>query len=142
MSQSSNTAFEFFTLNKDQHIGKKGDVVALEVNMRPSGGISPSMMNYAHSTNIFKIWADMIAYDSSLAANSDKHQFCGFIGRRDGLGHKLSDDELAAKYASHLILRDRVDDALSGAMGNRLFVCNFDTEEELMAFYKDAGELA
>lgn len=134
--------FEFFTLNKDQHIGKKGDVVALEVNMRPSGGISPSMMNYAHSTNIFKIWADMIAYDSSLAANSDKHQFCGFIGRRDGLGHKLSDDELAAKYADHLILRDRVDEALSGAMGNRLFVCNFDTEEELMAFYKDAGELA
>ena len=58
--------FEFFRLLSDRHIGKKGEVVALEVNMRPAGGITPDMMNYANSTNVFKIWADMIAYDSSL----------------------------------------------------------------------------
>ncbi|MBQ8995839.1 MAG: ATP-grasp domain-containing protein, partial [Oscillospiraceae bacterium] len=44
--------FEFFRLNKDQYMGKEGDVVALEVNMRPSGGISPSMMNYAQGTDV------------------------------------------------------------------------------------------
>ena len=46
--------FEFFRLLKDQRLGKKGEVVALEVNMRPSGGISPDMMNYANSTNVYK----------------------------------------------------------------------------------------
>ncbi|MDO4198690.1 MAG: ATP-grasp domain-containing protein [Erysipelotrichaceae bacterium] len=133
--------FEFFTLNCDQHIGKKGDIVALEVNMRPSGGISPNMMNFAHHVNIFKIWADMIAYDSSEAANSDYHAFCGFLGRRDGLEHKMSDEQLLKEYADHLVLSGRVEDALSGAMGNRMFICNFDTEKELMDFYKKTFEL-
>ena len=59
--------FEFFRLTEDQpSMGKKGDVVALEVNMRPCGGFSPDMMNFANSTDVYKIWADMIAYDSTL----------------------------------------------------------------------------
>ncbi len=43
--------FEFFHLSRDQRIGKAGDFVALEVNMRPSGGVSPTMMNFANSTD-------------------------------------------------------------------------------------------
>ena len=44
--------FEFFRLTQDQEgMGKKGDVVALEVNMRPCGGFSPDMMNFANSTD-------------------------------------------------------------------------------------------
>ena len=43
--------FEFFRLTQDQPgMGRKGDVVALEVNMRPCGGFTPDMMNFAHST--------------------------------------------------------------------------------------------
>ena len=56
-------------------LGKKGDVMALEVNMRPCGGFTPDMINFAHSTNVYKIWADMIAYDSTLMTAGD-HQFC------------------------------------------------------------------
>ena len=58
--------FEFFRLTKDQEgLGKKGDVVALEVNMRPCGGFTPDMINFANSTNVYKIWADMIAFGST-----------------------------------------------------------------------------
>ena len=39
--------------------------MALEVNMRPSGGFSPGMINFARETDVYKIWADMIAYDST-----------------------------------------------------------------------------
>ena len=56
-------------------MGKKGDVVALEVNMRPCGGFSPDMMNFANSTDVYKIWADMIAYDSTLMPQGE-HAFC------------------------------------------------------------------
>lgn len=133
--------FEFFTLNKDQYMGKKGDVVALEVNMRPSGGISPSMMNYAHHTSVYKIWADMIAFDSSEIADSGIHEFCGFIGRRDGLEHAMSDDELVEKYKDNLIVVNRVEDALSGAMGNRMFIANFEKEKDLLNYFKDGVKL-
>ena len=31
----------------------------------------------------------------------------------------------------------RIPDALSGAMANQMYVCTFDTQEELDQFYKD-----
>jgi len=129
--------FEFFRLTKDQYMGKKGDVVALEVNMRPCGGFSPDMMNYANSTDVYKIWADMIAFNCSTKPQG-QHYFCAFAGRRDGKPFQMSHEELAAKYASQIRMMERIPDALSGAMGNQMFVAVFPTEEEMNAFYADA----
>ena len=130
--------FEFFRLTQDQPgMGRKGDVVALEVNMRPCGGFTPDMMNYAHSTDVYKIWADMIAFDHSTKSEGP-HAFCAFAGRRDGKSFALSDDELIGKYASQMRMVTRIPDALSGAMGNRMFLAVFPTKEEMDAFYFDA----
>lgn len=130
--------FEFFRLTQDQPgMGRKGDVVALEVNMRPCGGFTPDMMNFAHSTDVYKIWADMIAFDHSTKSEGP-HAFCAFAGRRDGKSFALSDDELIGKYASQIRMVTRIPDALSGAMGNRMFLAVFPTKEEMDAFYFDA----
>lgn len=132
--------FEFFRLLKDHAgLGKKGDVVALEVNMRPCGGFSPDMMNYAHSTDVYKIWADMIAFDS-CTLESKEHAFCAYAGRRDGKEFALSDTEIMDKYASQMKMRERIPEALSGAMGNQMYVARFETAEEMENFYKDVFE--
>lgn len=130
--------FEFFRLTQDQpSMGKKGDVVALEVNMRPCGGFSPDMMNFANATDVYKIYADMIAYDSTLKA-SGEHRYCAYAGRRDGKHFRLSHDELVAKYAGQMRMVSRIPDALAGAMGNQMYVATFPTKEEMEAFYSDA----
>lgn len=129
--------FEFFRLTCDQPMGKKGDVVALEVNMRPCGGFSPDMMNFANSTDVYKIWADMIAFDRSTKPTGE-HFFCAFAGRRDGKPFQLSNEELSAKYAAQMRMQERIPDALSGAMGNQMYVANFSTKEEMDQFYADA----
>ena len=130
--------FEFFRLTQDQEgMGKKGDVVALEVNMRPCGGFTPDMINFAHSTDVYKIWADMIAFNRSTKPQGE-HNFCAFIGRRDGKPFQMSDDELVSKYASQMRMVTRIPDALSGAMGNRMFVATFPTKEAMDAFYADS----
>ena len=132
--------FEFFRLLEDHEgLGKKGDVMALEVNMHPCGGFTPDMINFAHSTNVYKIWADMIAYDSSLMPVGE-HAFCAFAGRRDGKNFKMDHDAIMAKYGSQMKMVDRIPDALSGAMGNQMYVANFSTKEEMDAFYKEILE--
>ena len=132
--------FEFFRLTQDQKgMGKKGDVVALEVNMRPCGGFSPDMMNYANSTNVYKIWADMIAFNRSTLPDG-KHAFCAYAGRRDGKDFVLSHEDIMEKYGSNMKMMDRIPDVLAGAMGNQMYVANFDTKEEMDAFYKDMLE--
>ena len=128
--------FEFFRLKEDQYLGKKGDVVALEVNMRPSGGISPTMMNWANGTDVYKVWADMIAFDKSDKGCTNK-QVCIFASRRDGHKFKLSAEEVREKYKAYLKQEGRVEEALSGAMANYMFIAIFDTEDEAKAFTID-----
>ena len=105
--------------------------------MRPSGGYSPDMMNYANSTDVYKIWADMIAFDRSTKPLGDR-AFCAFAGRRDGKPFALSHEELCAKYAGQLRMVERIPDALSGAMGNQMYLACFPTEDDMNVFYADA----
>ena len=129
--------FEFFRLTQDQEgLGKKGQIMALEVNMRPCGGLTPDMINFAHSTNVYKIWADMIAYDSTLTPVGG-HQFCAFAGLRDGKNFKMSHEDIMAKYGHCMKMVDRIPEALAGAMGNRMYVATFPTREALDSFYSD-----
>ena len=128
--------FEFFRLMSDQHIGKKGEIVALEVNMRPAGGISPDMMNYANSTDVYKIWADVMAFDSTLVSSGEKY-YCAFAGRRDGKNFVYSEQDIIDRYRNNLKSIERVPEALSGCMGNLSFIANFETREKMQEFFDD-----
>ena len=130
--------FEFFRLTQDQAgLGKKGQIVALEVNMRPCGGFSPDMMNFAHSTDVYKIWADMIAFGRTDKPEGE-HGYCAYCGRRDGRRFALDHQALMARYGSQMRMVERIPDALAGAMGNQMYVAVFPTEEAMNAFYADA----
>lgn len=128
---------EFFILNEDQEgLGKKGDILGLEVNMRPAGGYTPEMYNYSQETDVYKIWADMVAFDTNTKPIGS-HHYCAFYGRRDGRTYKMDDYEITMKYGHCLKMTGRIPEALSGAMANQMYVCNFDTEEEMSEFYHD-----
>ncbi len=129
--------FEFFRLTRDQKgLGKKGQVVALEVNMRPCGGFTPDMINFAHSTNVYKIWADMVAFGGTDMPVGE-HNFCAYAGRRDGKPFRYSHQEILEKYRSQLRMVERIPDVLADAMGNQMYLAVFPTREELEQFYHD-----
>lgn len=128
---------EFFVLYEDQEgLGKKGDVVGLEVNMRPSGGYTPDMYNYSQETDVYKIWADMVAFDWNTKGTGN-HHYCAYYGRRDFRRYKLDDYEVMMKYGDKMVMHGRIPEALSGAMANQMYVANFDTEAEMMQYYQD-----
>ena len=128
--------FEFFRLTRNQDgLGKKGDVVALEVNMRPCGGFTPDMINFSHSTNVYKIWADMIAFDHSMIPVG-KHAYCAFAGRRDGKDFVMNHQEIMGRFGENMKMAERLPDVLAGAMGNQMYVAVFDTKKEMEEFYR------
>ena len=126
--------FEFFHLSRDQRIGKEGDFVALEVNMRPSGGISPSMMNYANSTDVYQIWADMIVFDESRKAVGAR-RFCAFAGRRNARAYVMSREDVLRAFGANIVEEGPVDPALATDMGDYMFLARFPTMDAVIAFY-------
>ena len=129
--------FEFFRLTQDQEgLGKKGELVGLEVNMRPSGGYTPDMIDYAHGTNVYKVWADMIAFDKTSIPEKDRY-FCAYLGRRDGKNFVMSHEDIMRLYGARMKLVGRIPQVLAGAMGDQMYIAVFPTREEMDRFYQD-----
>ena len=129
---------EFFQLNEDKPgLGKKGDYVALEVNMRPAGGYTPDMINFANSVDCYQIWADMVCYDEvrHLDLNGPKY-YCVYASRRDCHSYKHSHEQILARYGSRLKMCDELPLALRLDMGDRMYNANVRTSVERDAFIR------
>ena len=127
---------EFFRLDRDRNgLGKKGDYVGLEVNMRPPGGYTPDMMNFAHSTDVFQIWADMIAFDRREKGEGEQY-YCAYAARRDGNRYLHSHEEIMAAYGRSMCMSERVPDALADDLGNHAYIVRLAEEKEIEPFFK------
>ncbi len=133
---------EFFRLTADKSgLGRTGDIVALEVNMRPAGGYTPDMLNFSQSADVYRIWADMVAFGELRHVYNGPHRYCVYAGRRDEVRYDVSLGQLEARCGSHARLFTRMPDALAGTMGNQVAIACFDTMEEVDAFVETAFRL-
>ena len=135
---------EFFVLNEDQAgLGKKGDVIGLEVNMRPAGGYTPDMINYANSVDCYQIWADMVCYDEVRNAELDGPKyFCVYAGRRDCHEYKHTHAQIMAKYGSRMRMCERIPQALRLDMGDWMYTAVVRSTAERDAFIRYVQEQA
>lgn len=127
--------FEFFRLNRDMPgVAGKGQIVGLEVNMRPCGGFTPDMLNYANSTNVYKIWADMIAFDRSTLSEYAEKFYCIYVGRRDGKPHKNGHNDILSRYRANITMSDRMPAVLATAMGDQMYIAKFSQKHDMEEF--------
>lgn len=108
--------------------------------MRPPGGISPDMENFANGVDVYKIWADMIAFDKTDMPMDRPHHFCAFCGRRDGRDFVMSHEDILDRFGSKLVLVQRVQPALASIMGDQMYVGLFETEEEVWDAFRQMLE--
>ncbi len=126
---------EFFKLKKAKKgLGKKGTIVALEANMRPAGGYTPDMMNFAHSTDVYQIWADMVAFDKSTLPPPEEEHYAVYASRRDKYNYVHTDAEIREKYKTSLVMTERLPAIWWGAMGNYMYMAHAENEEGAKAF--------
>ena len=125
---------EFFCLDSDREgLGRKGDFVALEVNMRPAGGYTPDMINYAHSTDVYKIWADMVAFGESRTQQGAQ-QYCAFASRRDIYQYTHTHEEVLNRYGDRTVMCERMPELFSAAMGQQMYTVLLQSMEEVNEF--------
>ena len=135
--------FEFFCLSEARkNLGEVGDFVGLEVNMRPAGGYTPDMMNYAHNCDVYEIWAEMAAYNERRLPDIGGDQFCAYASRKDMHQYKHSHEEVLEKYGDCMKMCERMPDVLSGAMGNQMYTVVLKTQKEVDEFNRFVTEHA
>lgn len=127
--------FEFFRLTEDHdYLGKKGKVIGLEVNYRPSGGFTPDMIDYACSTDVYKDWADMVAFDRLTKEEYPDKYYCVSAGCRKEKHYLHSYEEVMAAYKDDIMMTTELPEVLASAMGDRLYLARFAEKEAMDAF--------
>ena len=104
--------------------------------MRPSGGFTPDMINYANSTDVYKDWADMIAFDRLSPKGSAEKYYCVYVGLRDSRRYVHTREEIQAKYANKIVLNQRLPEVLAHGMGDTLFLARFSDKNEMNEFIR------
>ena len=131
---------EFFRLTQDvPNVGKVGDVIPLETNMRPAGGYTPDLINFANSVNCYQVYADVMAFDENRQDMSIPHYYAACASRRDEHRYVHSDEDILNKYYGKLCAHGRYPKVLSGAMGDRYFMAKFNNMDEVNE-YRDYCE--
>jgi len=128
---------EFFRLTKARKgLGRVGDFVALEVNMRPAGGYTPDMMDFAHSTDVYQIYADMVAFDARKLPESPEHAYCVYASRKDGHSYARTHEEIMAKYGSRMMMQEEMPPMNWPQMGRYMYTARLQTFEEAQEFIR------
>ena len=126
---------EFFRLTQDiPNLGEVGDIVALETNMRPAGGYTPDLINYANSTNCYQIYADVIAFDENRCIDEHPHYYAICSSRRDNAQYVNSEQLILEKYRNCICFYGRYPQIFSATMGDKFYMAKFNTLEEALQF--------
>ena len=126
---------EFFRLTEARKgLGEVGDFVALEVNMRPAGGYTPDMMDFAHFTDVYQIYADMVTYDERRMPESRVHAWCVYASRKDGHTYAHTHEEIMARYGSRMMMQEEMPPMNWPQMGRYMYTARLETFEEARLF--------
>ena len=126
---------EFFRLLEDKPgLGNKGDIVGLEVNMRPPGGYTPDMMNFANNIDVYQVWANMVVFDEGRFDADSRPYHCICLARRDAHRYVYTQDEVIEKYKYNIVMRERMPEVMSAAMGNDMVTARFETLDQCLEF--------
>jgi len=105
---------EFFLTPSGEHVG-------LEVNLRPPGGWTTDMFNYACDTDVYRAWAELVVTGSTRLAYERKYHCC-YASRRRDIAYAHPHNDVIARYGHLMMQVETVPGVFSGALGDVGFI--------------------
>jgi hypothetical protein len=129
--------FEFFCLKQPYpHLGPVGTFIGLEGNVRPPGGFTLEMINYAHSLNAYHMFAEVITHHHWTKTNEFPTYYCAKAGRKYHHQYRHDFASIREKYGSSIVFEHPYPYPISIAMGDYFFLAKFSTREEVEQFFQ------
>jgi biotin carboxylase len=103
--------FEFFRSAGDNQI------VAIEVNMRPPGGLTTDMFNYANDIDIYREYAQIVV-NNRFTAQYSRAYHCCYISRKFNRSYAHSHEQVLEAFGEKIVHHEPISPIFSAALGN------------------------
>ncbi len=114
---------------------------ALEVNMRPPGGFTTDMFNYACDIDIYRLWAELIV-EGRGGVRFDRKYHCCYASRKNNLAYLHTHAEILAHCGDSLCQVVQVPGVFASALGDIGFIFrtpDLEKLNEMVRFIQQTG---
>lgn len=102
--------FEFF------RVKKTGELLPLEINCRPPGGLTIDMWNYANDFDVFQEYVNIVK-DNQFYSNIARPWNVVYISRKANQNYVHTLDDIWARFPQHIVSVQQVPGVFSQIMG-------------------------
>lgn len=126
---------EFFKLTQDRPgLANKGEIIALEVNMRPPGGNTPDLLSLALNSSFYDCYAEIIANNKLDFELPDKKYVAISVARKDRFNYKYTLEDIINNFRSNFVEHGRYNKEIALAMGDEYFFGKFENIDDAINF--------
>ena len=127
---------EFFVLTKDKPgLGKKGDIVALEANLRSPGGNTSDLLNLTSNISYYKTYADVIV-GNKVCPVFESNRIAVSVNRKNEIKYIHHDHEINQLFGSHIVEHGSYPESFRLAMGDEYYFAVFTKDKDVKEFVK------
>jgi len=99
--------------------------------MRPPGGYTTDMFNYACDIDIYRTWAELLVHNrTDLGYSRDYH--CCYASRKDNQRYVHRQEDILSRYGKAIIQIESVPGVFSSALGDIGYIFRTKQLEELL----------
>ena len=114
---------EFFHTDDDRYIG-------LEINMRPPGGFTTDMFNYASDIDIYRVWAQLLVHGQGTLDYTRKYHCC-YASRKNNQSYRYSHDDILSRFSENIVQVAQVPGVFSSALGDMGYIFRSPDQDEI-----------
>lgn len=94
-----------------------GELVGLEVNMRPPGGLTVDMFDLANDIDFHRAWARMLVHGTCDLELSRPYD-CLYVGRKRHRSYAMPHDQVLSRFGGLIVHHQPMEEIFGPAMGH------------------------
>lgn len=123
---------EFFRVPSEQAGEGEPRWVAVEMNMRPPGGLMLDVINYANDIDLYQQWANVVVFNS-YDAKAWRPYHCAFVGRKRRFDYQHTLPEIRKAYGPLIVHHMPIAPVFARAMGDYAYILRAPNIADLQA---------
>lgn len=119
-----------------------GEFVPLEINLRPPGGFTTDLMNYACDADIYQLWARVLLFEDTSDFVQQTRYHAAHVARRPRHRYRIPERDVPGLLGPALMAAPPVPPGIGDAMGTPIFLVRHADEAALLRFIHQIHERA